>query len=60
MVDQKTAAMRSGLDYGAGSPPGTVFKHLDAIFGQFVSDFEATKKASEESASMVEIPEEIS
>ncbi len=43
MVDQKANAMRSGLDYGAGAPPGTSFRHLDSIFAQFVADFEATQ-----------------
>jgi hypothetical protein len=35
--------MRSGLDYGAGAPPGTEFRHLDSIFAQFVSDFETSE-----------------
>jgi hypothetical protein len=43
MIDQKSLAMRSGLDYGAGAPPGTEFRHLDSIFAQFVSDFEASE-----------------
>jgi rhodanese-related sulfurtransferase len=45
MVEQKALTMSAGLDYGAGPGPDTQFRHIDAILGQFVNDFEQLKGA---------------
>jgi hypothetical protein len=38
MVDSKSLAARSGLDYGAGPPDDMPFAHIDVILQRFVAD----------------------